>query len=102
MAQSNFYTQLTDYLLNAPNKDGQYVISSKTILEMAKEELIKRGELVDTDTIQKEQYSKFKDQLTEHFQRNSQKKSPTNYWYLINAESILEMAKDILIKEEKK
>lgn len=96
MAQS-FNTQLADFLLNAPNKDGQYVISSKTILEMAKEELIKRGELVDT-TIQKEQYSEFKDQLTEHFQTNSKKKSPTNYWYLINSESILEMAKDILIK----
>lgn len=99
MAQSDFKTQLTEYLLNAPKKDGQYVISSETILEMAKEELIKRGELVDTDTIQKEQYFEFKDQLTDYFQRSLQKKSPTNYWYLLSAESILKMAKDELIKE---
>jgi hypothetical protein len=102
MTQSDVKTKLIDYLLNAPKKDGQYVISSKTILEMAKEELIKRGELVDTETIQNAALSEFKDQLTDYFQRSLQKKSPTNYWYLLSAESILEMAKDELIKEDKK
>lgn len=42
---SDFKTKLAEYLQNNSPKDGQYVISSESILEMAKEELIKRGEL---------------------------------------------------------
>ena len=42
---SDFKTKLAAYLQNNSPKDGQYVISSESILEMAKEELIKRGEL---------------------------------------------------------
>ena len=37
---SDFKTKLAEYLQNNSPKDGQYVISSESILEMAKEELI--------------------------------------------------------------
>ena len=40
---SDFKTKLAEYLQNNSPKDGQYVISSESILEMAKEELLKRG-----------------------------------------------------------
>lgn len=92
--------KLISYLLDAPKKDGQYIISSETILEMAREELIKRG--VALEELTPEEKADFKNRLTEYFKRAEQKKSPTNYWYLLNAESIFEIAKDVLIKQEDK
>lgn len=92
--------KLISYILDAPKKDGQYIISSETILEMAREELIKRG--VALEELTPEEKADFKNRLREYFKRAEQKKSPTNYWYLLNAESIFEIAKYVLIKQEAK
>lgn len=100
LTMDEYKDKLISYILNAPKKDGEYIISSATILEMAKEELIKKGMVVKELT--QEEKNAFKNQLMEYFQRAEQKKSPTNYWYLLNAESIFDMAKDVLIKQDAK
>lgn len=95
----NFYDKLVDYLLGSQKKEGKYVIKSETVLEMAKEELIARGDVVPKEPERNlNASSEFKDRLAEYFERNVRKKSQTNYWYLINTESILEMAKEELLK----
>lgn len=96
LTMDEYKDKLISYLLNAPEKDGQYIISSETILEMVRKEFIKRGVALEELTL--EEKADFKNRLTEYFKRAEQKKSPTNYWYLLNVESIFDMAKDVLIK----
>ena len=100
LTMDEYKEKLISYILDAPKKDGQYIISSETILEMAREELIKRG--VALEELTPEEKADFKNRLTEYFKRAEKKKSPTNYRYLLNSESILEIAKDVLIKQEAK
>ena len=58
---SDFKTKLAEYLQNNSPKDGQYVISSESILQMAKEELIKRGELKEQKPIWKPSVQQMKE-----------------------------------------